>query len=49
MPPTFFVQTDGPEGMIGGTEQSDGPEFATVIKKEPSQYAAKRPLRGVAR
>jgi hypothetical protein len=46
---SFSMQTDGPEGMVGGSEQSDAPEFSTVIQKEPSQYAAKHPLRGVAK
>ena len=46
---SFFMQIGGPQGMIGGSQQEDTPEFSKVINKEPSQYNSQHPLRGVAK
>lgn len=45
---SFFMQIGGPEGMRSGSQQPGTPEFSKVITKEPSEYAAKHPFRGVA-
>ena len=47
-PQSFFQQFGGPEGMIVRPGEKDKPEFSKVINKEPAEYAAETPFRGVA-
>jgi len=48
-PQTFYMSVGGPGGTVQGSSQEGVPEFSHVIKKEPSQYNAEQPLRGVAK
>ena len=48
-PQTVFEQLGGREGMIRGMEREGVPKFSDVIKKEPAEYAAENPFRGVVK
>lgn len=48
-PQTVFQQLGGREGMIRRMEREDVPKFSDVIKKEPAEYAAEMPFRGVVK
>ncbi len=48
-PQTIFQQLGGREGAVRMAEQADAPAFAELVKKEPAEYAAATPFRGVVK
>jgi hypothetical protein len=46
---TIYQQLGGSGRIVFGSDQEDKPEFSEVVKKEPADYVAETPFRGVAK